>query len=577
MKLLLKLLCAGLLFSSPLIAKKSSKNNEFMLADLDLIKQTFQVGYAPAEWKKQFSGWDLDAQIKMAKRQVARNGKIGLKQFQRILKNFFLSTQDYHATIKFYSTESAYLPFKIQEAEGKYFFTYINRKALPDDSDFPFNVGDELVLFDDLPLKTVLDELREKEVGNNNFLTDCAMAEIYLTTRSGRLGHEIPSGEINLSGYKAGSNSPITYQMEWTYTPEKVTAPPTMKSLSMKLIKGSQLKSQAKNSYFLKQFVMPQYEALAALRAEDDEPTDMYGSRKSLLPILGKVLWESDQEAIFHAYLFEMPAGKVGGYIRIPTFLPDDVDLAVAEFGKVIESMEQKADVLVVDQVNNPGGYLLYVYALASMLTDKPLTVPKHQLALAQEDVYFANKYIPILEDIETAEEAKEFLEEYLPWMPANLELAQVLLEHLRFVDAEWNSGRLLTIPCYLYGIGPLLPHPEVHFTKPILVLINQLDISGADFFPAILQDSGRATIFGTCTAGAGGFLGTVDFPNLHGISAFSFTASIAERPDEQFIENHGVTPDVPYRITQTDLQKNYVDYVAKIQQTLDLLINKHH
>lgn len=566
---LLKLLCFVLLLWSPLSAKPSNNLSEGMLLDLEFIKQSFQAGYAPAEWKKKHFGWDLNAEIKSAKSQVLgfQERSTSIKKFHRVLKKFFQSTQDYHVTALFYSTESASLPFRIQEAEGKYYFTYINRAKLPAEDDFPFNVGDELLSFGHLPVNEALKELRENEIGINNHLTDCALAEIYLTNRFGRLGHQVPHGQINIAGCKIGSKTPITYTMKWRYSPEKIGAPPNY--LAKHLMKASQLEERGFNNYFLKQFVIPQYETLVTLKEEDEDDTEVLGSRKSFVPNLGTIIWEADKEAIFHAYIFDLEDGKIGGYIRIPSYVPDDVEEAIAEFESLISTMEQTVDALVIDQVNNPGGYLLYVYGLASMLSDKPLTVPKHRLTLTQEDIYYANLYMTLWEDIETDEEAKETLDGFINSLPINLDLVKGFLDHFHFVDEEWKSGKHLTRPCYLYGIGPLQPHPKTHYTKPLLVLVNQLDFSGGDFFPAILQDSGRATIMGMNTAGAGGFLAKVDFPNMHGISTFSFTASIAERSDEILIENQGVKPDVPYVISKIDLQNNYVDYVKKVRQTL--------
>ncbi len=52
-------------------------------------------------------------------------------------------------------------------------------------------------------------------------------------------------------------------------------------------------------------------------------------------------------------------------------------------------------------------------------------------------------------------------------------------------------------------------------------MLINEMDMSCADFMPAILQDNKRATLFGSRTAGAGGHVLSFNFPNIHGIADF--------------------------------------------------------
>jgi C-terminal processing protease CtpA/Prc len=115
-------------------------------------------------------------------------------------------------------------------------------------------------------------------------------------------------------------------------------------------------------------------------------------------------------------------------------------------------------------------------------------------------------------------------------------------------------------------------PDPNVNYTKPILLLVNELDFSGGDFFPAILQDNNRAKIMGLRTSGAGGYILSVEFPSSLGLKSFSFTGSLARRMNNKPIENLGVTPDIPYDWTVNDFQNNYVDYKAAINKAVGSL-----
>jgi C-terminal processing protease CtpA/Prc len=105
------------------------------------------------------------------------------------------------------------------------------------------------------------------------------------------------------------------------------------------------------------------------------------------------------------------------------------------------------------------------------------------------------------------------------------------------------------------------------------MVLINELDFSGGDFFPAIMQDNKRAVILGTRTAGAGGYVLQYQFPNLSGIYLFSLTGSLAERDGGDMIENLGVTPDVGYELTPDDLEFGYQGYKSKIVSTMEEML----
>ena len=163
-----------------------------MLGDLDFIKNTFQTSYAQLEWKQKYAGWDLETEINAAKDKVLTADTLTTKDFQVIIKEFFCSIKDYHATVQFHSTESATLPFLIQSASDRYFFSYIDQSHLPKDQPFPFAVGDELVFIDDTAIDQLVKDFTKREIGTNQSGTDRALAEIYLTTRLGALGHIVP-------------------------------------------------------------------------------------------------------------------------------------------------------------------------------------------------------------------------------------------------------------------------------------------------------------------------------------------------------------------------------------------------
>ncbi len=550
---------------------------ERMLGDLDHIKNTFLSNYAQAEWKMKYAGWDLEVEINAAKDKVRAAGALTTKDFQVIVKEFFFTVKDYHATVQFHSTAAATLPFLIQSAGDRYFFSYIDQSQLPKDNPFPFAIGDELLLIDGVAVDQVVKDFTKMEVGSNQPATDQGLAEIYLTTRLGALGHIVPEGTLTLGGRKMGTTEVTSYTVAWDCVPEKINNLTTAFAKKMGIASHKAAKKGKKkcgqHHFFQKRLIMPHYAALAASREDDVDPMDMLGSKKSFIPVLGNILWQNPSSSIFHAYLFELADGTPAGYVRIATYELENTEKAVLEFADIIDLFESEAEVLVVDQVNNPGGLILYMYALASMLTDQPLTIPQHRQMLTQEDVYFALMEMDFFAAVESDEDAKDLLGETLEGIPVTLEVVQSLLGHFRFMVDEWNNGQMFTKAGYLYGIGPLPPHPEVHYTKPILLLVNALDFSGGDFFPAIMQDNGRATIMGTRTAGAGGYVSKAMFPNLSGISDFCYTASIAERQDHRLIENAGVTPDIHYEASVADLQNNYVEYGKKILQTLDTLV----
>lgn len=560
---------AATLFA-PLSAEISLTNQytkDKMKSDLDFIRNTFSVHYAPAQWKAKYSGWDLETEISKAKERIQNSDKIGVRDFQKIVRDFFKSTKDYHVSVYFQSTESASLPFRIKGAHGRYFFTYINYRHLSSLA-FPISPGDELISIDGKPTEQVINELRDREIGYATDSTDRAFAEMFLTNRHGLLGHIVPKGPVLIQVKSAFTGTVSSYQLIWKYNPEKIT--------DGFWAKGTDTKPQGLKAFLNKSMMSPVYEQLLkAFELTNNEDQELkegeLGNRKSFVPYLGKIWWVTNDESPYHAYIFENEEKKLIGYIRIPHYSADEIE--AQEFARIIDLFQDRTEALVIDQVNNPGGFFFYMYALASMLTDQPLITPKHHIAITQNEVASAISLMPILEEVESDEDAQNLLGATLFGYPVTYQVTQFILDYCRFIIEEWNMGRPLTNSNFLYGVDHINPHPTSRYTKPVLVLINGMDISCGDFFPAIMQDNKRVTLFGSRTAGAGGFVLGAEYQNLFGVANFRYTGSIAERIDNSPIENLGVMPDIVYEVTPEDIQFGYQDYVEAVNKAVKGLI----
>lgn len=292
------------------------------------------------------------------------------------------------------------------------------------------------------------------------------------------------------------------------------------------------------------------------------------GAKTTFTPSLGTKVWESATDNEFNAYIYKTDDRKLIGYVRIPSYVPSDYNKALTDFSAIVEKFESTTDSMIIDQANNPGGSVFYLYGLASMLSDKPLITPLHRMSITQADVAASLTIINDMSKVTTDEEAKKAIAPSdLDGYPATYEFAQFTLNYARFIVSEWNAGHKLTAPYWIGGVNHINPAPT-HYTKPILVLINHLDYSGGDFFPTILQDNKRVTILGSRTAGAGGYVNDVAIQNNVGIASFRCTESIAERVDKNPIENLGVTPDINYEMTAEDFTSNFTPYVKLIQAT---------
>lgn len=291
------------------------------------------------------------------------------------------------------------------------------------------------------------------------------------------------------------------------------------------------------------------------------------GTKRSFVPVLGEIVWELPKaradDAPFSAYICQVSDGRQIGYVRVPhyTYNEDAVDM----FAELIARFESMTAVMVLDQVSNGGGSMFHMYAILSHLTDRPLALPKHQITIDEDDAAIAAE---IVEDAEAGEA-----------VPSDERPSPELVAYSRFVLSEIEAGRgtagTISNPVHLGGVVEVLPAKN-HYTKKIVVLINELDFSAAEFLAAILQDNKRATLFGERTAGAGGCVKRFTIPNQFGIDYFTCTWTIARRTNGQPIQKIGVRPDFRYSPTVEDLRSGYTGYRQALLETISAYSDDH-
>ncbi|SCA64045.1 Uncharacterized protein TC_0248 [Chlamydiales bacterium SCGC AG-110-P3] len=569
--------------SAPLTARAEAGDELMrskMLADIDTMHNLFSARYAPVEWKQHFASWTLEEATKRAQERVTTVRKPTTKEFHRILRDFCHSMKDYHVAIKFHSTEEAHLPFDVMSAEGRYFISHIDHSAVSS-SEFPFQIGDEIFYFDRLPIKKLVDELNMAEERGATTETDQRLAEMTLTHRFGTKGHIVPSGRIIVTGRDSYGKMHAA-KLEWSYSPERVNThythleDPISRVTMAQMLNGEPEKSQLSHQLSaLIEMTTPEVTFFQDLGPQSFQSAHSIGNREGFLPELGRIVWQSSDEDPFYAYICITPEGQRVGYVRIPTYHTGDTGEPEA-FRTLIGQFEAQTDLLVFDQMNNGGGYPIYGYALLSMLTNEPLSTPKNRMKLTQEDIISFLYISDLLSLINSDKDAKEVFGETYLGIPVNCQLVEQFKSFLDTMIDEWNAGKSMTNPVHLMFVDEINPHPTHRYSKPVLCLINEKDFSAADMIPAVLQDTGRAVLMGTRTAGAGGAVKASQPTLFFGAALVSHTISILERTDGfRPIENLGVEPDVPYTLTVEDLQNNFAPFVSAIQEQIDTMLDQ--
>ncbi|MBS1984946.1 MAG: protease-like activity factor CPAF [Bdellovibrionales bacterium] len=534
---------------------------------LGTMKAVYEASYAPGLLKAQTFGWNLDAEYAKAVSAVqAQGAALTPVASRQIMNDFIYSMRDYHVSISYRATEKAELPFMVKSAEGRYFIVYIDRKRLSEAS-FPFHEGDEVVTFDGLPTADAV-MVVQKQFTATVPTTDAAMAEQRLTLRRAARGILVPKGAVMVGIRRKGESIVQNRQLVWEYTPEMISpmSAPSLPNLNFVSHSSPALR-------LLNRKMTAQMDSAIPVA---ENPFGL-GTRKSYLPALGTKTWQSADTDVFDAYTYtDAATGKSIGVIRIPSYEPanDDVEGALLAFRNLIVRMQGSTDALVIDQINNPGGSVFYMYTLLSMLSDQPLKTPLHRMSVTQADVEDALATLEQMRGVTDDATAKSVLGDTFGGYPMSYQVAQFIKNYSQFLVDEWNKGHIFTDPFWIGGVDAINPS-DVTYTKPILMVVNELDFSGGDFFPTILQDNARATIFGVRTSGAGGYVNDVTLPTLAGVNSFRVTQSLAKRVTGNPIENLGVTPDIGYSLKVEDLQSSFGLYTAAIRDAVNSMLSQ--
>jgi C-terminal processing protease CtpA/Prc len=543
------------------------------------ISSIFRNYYAPREWKSKQFAWDLDK--KLSDLESACRSVNDLQSFHSNLKNFFQSSRDYHTSILFANNGMSSLPISIKYIEGKFYVSYVAKSY----ASCILQPGDQIIKIGDKDVETIALDL----IGNieNPSLTDWALASKKLTVRLGVFGDYLEEGSVIIQAKR--KNELITAQLVWNYDENQVSFETGSLNSSFKYDQAieSRIPKKTKKllqamttnlsglSYKLKLFDFLQQDSTQ----QANNPMSL-GERESYLPKLGDIIvWQAEEKNPWDAYVYLNEDKKLIGFIRIPNYSPDeklgDANFFVEKFGETLNKMNEITDMLVIDQLNNPGGNILYLYALASIITKEPLKTPHHRFSIDSKDVWDAHnslKQLDLLIKIFDLLGVKELGSMY--GYPADIQFFFHMKSYFQFIIKQWQEGKTLTDPYFLYGVDYIRPHPNYSYSKPILLLINELDFSGGDFFPEIAQQNKKVTLMGANTAGAGGYVLSKIERNRAGIIGYSYTSSLAFKDNGYPLENLGIAPHIEYMVSPLDLKTGFVPFKNEINNNIKNILN---
>jgi hypothetical protein len=250
--------------------------------------------------------------------------------------------------------------------------------------------------------------------------------------------------------------------------------------------------------------------------------------------------------------------GKNMLLLRISTY---DVPSAlrqshVSYLAALLDEQAPFVDGLVLDQTGNPGGILC---------GDVVTLLASHNYR-GEVDLYHADR-----QSIDRFQEAARTLHDSSD--AAERASAENYERYASEIESAYDKHESLSAPIP-ETTAIVEPDPR-HWTKPFIVLADELSASCAETLPLLVKANHLAPIFGARTAGAGAMVDFVATLTNSGLGLmlprglFTVYDPSGDYPEEDFVEDQGVTPNIAYSQTLEDARAGYTGYVRAFNSAL--------
>jgi hypothetical protein len=529
------------------------------LHDFRNLAALYAKRYAPYDWKKQVSGFDLFELSPWLTRVERAQTDI---EFLSLCAEYVARLDDVHSSFRTGSGFSADAGFYVDIYDGKPLVESINRARLPQ-ALFPFQIGDEVVSVDGMPADEFIAMVSKyRRMGNP--LTTRRNAADWISFRPQSLLPIAPLvGETSRFEFRRASGDIEAYDIPWLKNGVPLLEiGPTLTARSA----GAAPSAAAPGPVYpappedLDPAQRPMWEHWNWAVPVDDplfqgatihDVTGEQVPRRYLLGLGSRFpVWSPPagfqirlglRSTDFHFSGVYTSGGKRIGYLRFPGFSPSNLANTVAELAQEIAYMQANTDGLVVDVMRNPGGGC-YMLNAASYL------IP--------QQFYFFGEYVrPTFDRIQSMAAAINALKAGRAdgWIIA------LYQAYLGQIEAAYREVRGMTgaIPACSVSFENEPARDALGnvaaYTKPMIILIDEFSISAGDIFPAMLQDNRRGPLVGTRTSGAGGsvsgwpvgFYSEVSASNTNTLVIRKNSVTTDEYPSAPFIENIGARADI--------------------------------
>ena len=505
-------------------------------SDFRYLASLYSTYYSGYDWKKQLFGFDALNVKPWLDRVKASSTDL---DFYELCVEYVASLNDTHDSFTLPSDFVARLGFTTDLYEGALLIDSLNRTLLPI-SKYPFDIGDEFVSLDGVPVSKLLVDF-SKYGHQGNPLSTKRLTAARLTTRPQSVMPHAPDvGESATVVILRQSGNLETFTIPWSKTGTPLTVGPVPSprrrtpSIASSSIASSITSGQPED--YMAELEKARF---SGVTRREDLGLNGYGSRSPIfinaLPSLNFTRRLGGATAdFFYSGTFKLDDLTIG-YIRVPNYSPASQAVALQQLETEISFMNANTDGLIVDEMRNTGGSLCFGQEVVRRLV--PYQFQATGFALRPYWTRILGFYNSMIS-------AKTF--------GASPDIIQQYEQDFNEMLAANREGRLVTKPLPLCSASLTRDPAAIVYQKPIVMVIDEFSASTADSVPSMFQDAQRGLVYGMRSNGAGGNNTTFDAgPYTEGLTGMTLALQVrsnfiatTDYPTSNIIENIGVRPD---------------------------------
>ncbi len=520
-------------------------------ADFDQLLTAFKTNYGPYQYKERTLGINIENKwVELRDKAIAAKTD---EEFAGYIMQFGALMRDGHVQVSLENSASGIaryrIPLTVQNVEGKVLVVNIKEDY---SKDVGIERGDEILQVDgEAPLSYLPTIVKYRSAA-----TDLSNAQYvaYLFLRPSYMTDLIPTKPMAHVRFVKADGSLHEVDLIWSaekysdkiqdmVKSETSKFPGLSRQLDLRVSFANDLNSIVDNGRFEMGQTNPIFlteQVKEKYKFAQVYPTDETRKKFGL---------EDKEKPAIYASLYKFQ-GKTILLVRSATYHPEDFKPAVymKAYQALLSDFNDLADVLVIDQTHNPGG---------SYCADFYNIFAKDDDVQGVQRMRSDRKWI---NDLQINWPNEEQVDD--PY-GATVERAWSLI-----VEKSYDQGDFLSAPIPLFTGSVKAEKKKFNWTKPMLVLIDELAGSCGDIFPMLVKANHRATLFGQTTMGLGGNVeevvqlqnSRVHVRMTRGLF-FPYKNDVKEE-DKDYVENNGVSPDVSYAHTVEDFRGGFVNYV---------------